>query len=1028
MTSNNNPPSISERLGELRYILENLPKSLPEPKVSDSRFQAFVGFVPDPDVVDLIGSEDGAVNHALEVAFGFGARSKGLLPIEERGPPICGLVDALELYQRVCAHPDSDALLDKWITDIREGAEHAYNSANEAFPPTRYVPSRDDTDTTLETTKAAQPRKGKGVERTNGSTSSEHTKKKRKASSPPRAESAEDKDQPIGVRRTDLVDIPWRSSQVVAAGRPPKEEIRLFAIKCKHKTSGKQYYRCLGKGCDWFRAGTPQRGRLLKHAVQCRGFTLEDRKKANNFAARGSLGAELGEFDEPTNGGERTDDGTASSVAGTSGIRAASPDDPSDTRKEPKLKDGGLNQRSLAEGRAELKKNVDLRILKLVCVRGLVPKVIDSQEWKNVLEAANPKYTPTSSSTFVDVLIPAEAAKVRVKQLTMLQKLWHLTLTYDGATTQKPQSVYTIHITTQDRRVFFIDGAELSKEAHTAEKVKDILLDVMESVGVERFSGVCSDSAGNTRKARQLLASEVPGLIDMPDCCHHLHNTAKDITKLSEFKGFISNLRKLVTYFRKSTKASADLTAAQVEEGLTRGLQSVGKTRFATVYWSAESLRGCLPVMRQLYSSGKLSISKKKAKFDTALLQENNMVSMKFEQELTRYTSILAPIARAIKSLEATDATAADVYLFWLGIASSLKALFARSEHETGIPRELAQKITGIINKRYKGIIDHAPDDIYFNTYFLHPKYVRSDVLARPTSMSNAIFVPPASRRKQSKSSNTNTPDDDSEMAPIPRAYTRVKMFLKTLIQGVIEANVHPLVAELGPAQLVEDLRNQLLAYALGEHPFDVPLPAEGGGRPVLQWWLDLEHHRHARVLAMLAIKLYSVAVNSMAEERTVSTFTWFNSRLRNNQQVQTLVDMIQVRQWYLYKDYPNKSPTTHPTVRWADLDKEIFACREQCDDTEDQEDDNYFQDWPSDVEARGEVDGGGGDQSGEMAIAADTFELDALANLSSSTLRTMLSDLAEEEEESDKDDMEVTASARASAAAARTREVNWDW
>lgn len=54
--------------------------------------------------------------------------------------------------------------------------------------------------------------------------------------------------------------------------------------------------------------------------------------------------------------------------------------------------------------------------------------------------------------------------------------------------------------------------------------------------------------------------------------------------------------------------------------------------------------------------------------------------------------------------------------------------------------------------------------------------------------------------------------------------------------------------------------------------------------------------------MQMLAIKLYSIAVNSMAEERTVSTFTWFNSRLRNNQEVQTLVDMIQVRQWYLYK------------------------------------------------------------------------------------------------------------------------------
>lgn len=110
------------------------------------------------------------------------------------------------------------------------------------------------------------------------------------------------------------------------------------------------------------------------------------------------------------------------------------------------------------------------------------------------------------------------------------------------------------------------------------------------------------------------------------------------------------------------------------------------------------------------------------------------MVSMKFEQELTRYTSILAPIARAIKSLEATDATAADVYLFWLGIASSLKALFARPEDETGIPLELAQKITGIVNKRYKGIIDQAPFDIYFNTYFLHPSTCSNGDSSPPTT------------------------------------------------------------------------------------------------------------------------------------------------------------------------------------------------------------------------------------------------------------------------------------------------------
>ena len=94
---------------------------------------------------------------------------------------------------------------------------------------------------------------------------------------------------------------------------------------------------------------------------------------------------------------------------------------------------------------------------------------------------------------------------------------------------------------------------------------------------------------------------------------------------------------------------------------------------------------------------------------------------MQFEQDLDRYISILAPIGRAIKSLEATDTTAGDVYIFWLAIASTLRDLFARPESHTGITRELAQKVTGIVNRRYKEVIDESPTDVYFSSCFLNP-------------------------------------------------------------------------------------------------------------------------------------------------------------------------------------------------------------------------------------------------------------------------------------------------------------------
>ncbi|CDO73916.1 hypothetical protein BN946_scf185016.g73 [Trametes cinnabarina] len=1030
--------SVVQRLENLRFLLENLPQSLPEP--TDSPFQHFVNYSADPEDVELIGSVPGAVNRALELAFGYETRLKGILPITERGRAVCGLVDALELYRQACDKPESDGMLLKWWGDIHAGAELAYKLANKTFPPVGLPHDLHDGD------------------EDSAMSSSGTAGRKRKASAPLEEVISISDDEKVrllhkhyqgiycysleliviqdeansahSIKLSDLVDIPWHTREVVSAGRPVKEETRAFAIKCRHKEIGKTYWRCLAPQCLFFRSGAPQPKRVLKHAMACRAFSPDQRRSANDFAATYSLGAKLGEVEEAPviasssrvvgdkGGGGLHSFGAPPAVPGKADTQLAG------------LKQRTLSEAVLAAGRQDLKAKLDFFIMKLICVRGLVPNVINSREWKDFVNAANPRYNATSSTTFAKVYIPAEAAKIRILQLQFLRQQTHLTLTYDGATMQKPQSVYTIHITTQNRRVFFMDGAEMSRDAHTAEHVVNILLEVsrfqtiMEAVGIERFSGICSDSAGNTRKARAILAKQIAGLLALPDCCHHLHNTAKDITKLPEFKELIGSLRKIIQYFRKSTKASNDLAAAHLEEGLTRGLQSIGKTRFASVYWSAESLRACLPLMRQLVSSGRLAIPRKQVKFDITLLQENSVASIKFEQELTRYTTILAPIARAIKSLEATDTTAADVYMFWLGIASSLRELFARPQGQSGVSPDLAKKITGIVNKRYKAIIDEAPTDVYFVAFFLDPDYCRADILAKPTSVSNTIFVPPALRDNQNQ-----TEDDDSRKAPNPRAYTHVKEFLKKLLLAEVESNAHPLVKELDEADLADELREQLLAYACGEYPFKQrPDRKNLGARPVLNWWLALSEHSHARTLAMLAIKIYSIAVNSMAEERTMSNFTWFNSKLRSQQQVKTLVDMIQVRQWYPYKDYPQVSPKTHPTVRWIDMDKAIFDQRtDQIQMTQDDEDD-FFAEWPWEAQpANGAEDR---DSEAGSTVSADKFKLDDLVDLRSSHLRTMLCDQLEEEEGSDDEFFATTRKGTdaASSNAAPRRKANWGW
>ncbi|KAG2147419.1 uncharacterized protein EDB93DRAFT_413402 [Suillus bovinus] len=61
-----------------------------------------------------------------------------------------------------------------------------------------------------------------------------------------------------------------------------------------------------------------------------------------------------------------------------------------------------------------------------------------------------------------------------------------------------------------------------------------------------------------------------------------------------------------------------------------------------------------------------------------------------------------------------------------------------------------------------------------------------------------------------------------------------------------------------------------------------------------------------------------------MPEERTMSVFTRMNSALRNRQNVSTLVNMTQIRQWYMY-DSTSKHPE-RPSINFYGLDAQLFG------------------------------------------------------------------------------------------------------
>ncbi|KAG9042386.1 hypothetical protein FS837_010940 [Tulasnella sp. UAMH 9824] len=263
------------------------------------------------------------------------------------------------------------------------------------------------------------------------------------------------------------------------------------------------------------------------------------------------------------------------------------------------------------------------------------------------------------------------------------------------------------------------------------------------------------------------------------------------------------------------------------------------------------------------------------------------------ELELQKLVNVLRPFAFSIKCLESAHSTPADVFIYWFGVMSEYEEMFSSNSDE--LKKKTILDIRAIINRRYLGMIKDGPSgDIYITSFFLEPRYRDAAALNQPDPLRRTLIF----RRK---SGNDN--EDLLSSIPIPSA-------LPEVLKG------------LEPEFASADLTRQLAAYAKRDYPFNLPIT---DSESPLTWWGKLQHHSQASLLAHCALKLLSICANSMADERTMSKVTKLNSHLRNRQEVQTLVDMIQIAS-YTNFDPEFPPPPRQPVLRWRDINKDLGA------------------------------------------------------------------------------------------------------
>ncbi|KIM56279.1 hypothetical protein SCLCIDRAFT_29720 [Scleroderma citrinum Foug A] len=826
---------MGELLKRLQTVLTHLPSNIPRQAVK----YHFKDWAPDPEEVETYGTSEAALNHALEVAFAPGGRKDATAPypfkFEEQGPGLVAVVDALRM--ELDKFPGS-AVLQKWVHDLWRTTVYHYESVNLPIPEPTGGENSDVIENTMDDDIGitGSPADGNAVP----------------------------------VQPGAYVDV---SEPAVRGhgGHPGDHRLLELAIQCYRTNDPNKttIFHCAGtsSGCTTtWQTKNRVKQRILTHAVSCEHLPHTLKEDLDGGLAKSAPSARL----------QLTNVAVVPKKGPTCEERATTKSNMTQPSVYP------LAKKARAD---KLTAQLDADIVQFFCIGGLAPSKANLPEWKQIFWHAVPSYQPASSSKLEEYHIPSEVAHVRTKQLEYLRTCTNLCITFDGQKIRLPQSVYTIHIISPERRICFFDGHEASEDSHTGKHLFQMLDEIILQVGPQRFAVICSDNTGNVRVARKEVQKKYPWIINIPDPCHHLNLLVKDLCAIDFFQPAIKITRR-------------------TKYNISHSLVPIGETQFGTVYFAAASVQRCLTPIRDLCEEKIITIPDVNESFIPDTLE-----TLSFQGKLQQLLAVIGPPAKATKCLESSFATAADVFEFWLAVQATFEELLKKNA--VGLPTHVLEKIRRLCNYRFDQIINSAPSDIWITTFFLIPTNRDSAILKNINPLS---ITPIQIHRTASGLSATSTADSNKTLS-------RIGAFLVSQLRAEYESKKEK-INGLKAAMALEKLRDQIITYAKGLWPFN---RATVDRNNVAKYWRDLQHHEGADVLAFFATKLFDITVNSMADERTASTMSWLNSALRNAQKSATLINQVQVRQWALMNPDHYKEPPTRVTVKFRDLNPTLL-------------------------------------------------------------------------------------------------------
>ena len=146
-------------------------------------------------------------------------------------------------------------------------------------------------------------------------------------------------------------------------------------------------------------------------------------------------------------------------------------------------------------------------------------------------------------------------------------------------------------LVTNSRKEYLLNLKDLSSKRHTAEHLTTVIEEVINKVGVNKFSAIISDNGSNVAAARQIISEKYPSILNIRCIAHCINLISSDIVKINQVK-ILVKWSNIVTKFFKNSAIGMSLLKSAIELKNIQGggLKTYVETRWTTVYECTSSI------------------------------------------------------------------------------------------------------------------------------------------------------------------------------------------------------------------------------------------------------------------------------------------------------------------------------------------------------------------------------------------------------------------------------------------------------